>query len=119
MVVLGGLFIVSLHCVFCHVHALVDQVRIEEADCKNWGKRWDVLEFLSVTVLLVTSMQVLCKMTKRKRKERTLVVWSGFMFYGCLRVGLLDPAWRIRSDSIASFEVESLLSEQTFATQGC
>jgi len=39
------------------------------------------------------------------------------MFYGCLRVGLLDPAWRIRSDSLGSSEVESLLSEQTLATQ--
>jgi hypothetical protein len=43
LAVLGGLFTVSVHYVFCHIHALVDQVRIEEADFKNWGKRWAVL----------------------------------------------------------------------------
>lgn len=51
MAVLGDLFQVSLHCVFCRVHALVDQVRIEEADCKNWGKRWDVLRVFECNCL--------------------------------------------------------------------
>lgn len=71
MAVLGGLFSFFTLCFFATYMLWYIKYGSKRLIVKFGASAGLCLEFLSVTVSLVTSTQVLCKMTKRKRKERT------------------------------------------------